>query len=354
MSAFRNASFLLACVCVLSTSGGCYTAGQRPSPAGFIQTALEANSETLGLPLVDPDFRLAPNDLLGITYISKDTPGGYLLQTGDTLLVEYHQQEHLNRNIVVRPDGMVTLPYIGDVQASYGTVDGLAKKIADLYRKEEVFDNLTTTVSLLSFNTKLRELQAINNNSNAGQTREAAIGGDGYLDLPLGIRIDAAGKTMADLRRDIREVYDGALPGVEVHTELRAMRANFIYVLGEVNQPGLCTIAGPTGVAQAVAAAGGFRNTADLKSVVVLRANPECDAPLGRLVDVERIISEGDLSGDLMIRRFDVVYVPPSKIKKLNDAVLMYIRNMMPIETHGNVGFSYMWGDTNGGAFKPF
>lgn len=345
---FFGMAFLL-----LSTSG-CYTAGPRPTEFGYQETRRQAGGETTGLPLVDPDFRLAPNDVIGVTYISKDTPAGYMLQTGDTLLVEYHQQEYLNRNIVVRPDGKVTLPYIGDIQAGSTTVEQLSELVADSYRKKNIFDNLTTTVSLLSFNTKLRELQAINNNSLAGQTREVAIGGDGYLDLPLGIRVQAAGKCLQDFSREIRDAYDGALAGVEVHTELRAMRSNFLYVLGEVNAPGMVTIAGTMGVPQAVAAAGGFKNTADLSTVVVLRSNAECDAPLGRLVDLDTMLKTGNLNNDVLVRRFDVVYVPPSKIKKLNDQVLMYIRNMMPVETFLNLGMSYMWGNTTSNTFRPF
>jgi protein involved in polysaccharide export with SLBB domain len=54
---------------------------------------------------------------------------------------------------------------------------------------------------------------------------------------------------------------------VSVITELKQMRANYLYVLGEVNNPGMVNIMGPMGVAQAVAAAGGFKPTSDLSSV---------------------------------------------------------------------------------------
>lgn len=354
--ALRTPCLLAGCLLLLLATSGCYIAAPKPDKDLYGETAATAGGETTGLPLVDPDFRLAPNDLIGVTYISKDTPEGYPLQTADTLLVEYHQQEHLNRNVVVRPDGKVTLPYIGDVQATGGTVDELAAEIASRYKKASIFENLTTTVSLLTFNNKLRELQAINNNSTAGQTREVSIGNDGYLELPLGVRVFAAGKTLKQLREEVCTSYAKELAGIEVHTELRAMRSSFIFVLGEVNSPGLVAVAGPGGIVQAVASAGGFKNTADLASVVVLRSNPDCDAPVGRLVDVDTMLKTGNLSRDVMIRRFDVVYVPASKIKTLNDKVLFYIRNMMPVETTANLGmgFNYMWGDTNGSTFGPF
>lgn len=355
MIVFRLICCLLGCALVLMGSG-CYTAGPRPAKDGYTQTPIASGSETVGMPLVDPNFRLAPNDVIGVTYISRDTPEGYKLQTGDTLLIEYHQQEYLNRNVVVRPDQKITLPYIGEIDTVDTTVAQLAKKIADRYREENIFGSLTTTVSLLTFNARLKELQSLNANTAAGQTREVMVGADGAIELPLGVRVDVAGKSMRQCGEEIRNAYAGILNGVEVHTELRQIRTNFIYVVGEVNASGLHAIPGPMGVAQAISVAGGFRTTADLSSVVVLRANADCDAPIGRLVDVDKILGSGDLSQDLMVRRFDVVYVPPSKIKKLNDAVLLYIRNTLPVETYGNVGFSYMWGNTSGtrSGFRPF
>lgn len=332
---------------------GCYSAGPRPGEKEAFTTAPASvtGGPTTGLPLLDPDMRLAPNDLIGITFISKNTPDGYPLQTGDTLLVEYHQQEHLNRNAVVRPDGYISLPYVGDVEVGGKTVSEVNTLVSELYSKEAIFKSLTNTVTLLSFHNKLRELQQMNTNSSLGQTRQTAIGGDGYLKLPLGVTIQAAGRSLTQVSEEITTAYNDKIPGAEVLTELIEMRHNYIYVLGEVNNPGLVSIGGPMGVAQAVASAGGHKSTADIRTVAVLRAAPDCDSPVGRLVNLDRILETGNLSQDVLVRRFDIVYVPPSRIKNLNDRVLMYIRNMMPLESYGNLnmGFNYMYSRTSGG-----
>lgn len=333
---------------------GCYTAGPRPGEK-FEEFSREPSAvtagPTTGSPLVDYDMRLAPNDLLGITFISRNTPQGYPLQTGDTLLVEYHQQEHLNRNAVVRPDGNITLPYVGDIEVGGKTVPEVNKIVSELYSKQEIFKSLTNTVTLLSFHNKLRELQQMNTNSSSGQTRQVTISGDGYIRLPLDVKVQAAGRSLNKVSEEISLAYNEKVPGAEVLTELLDMRHNYLYVLGEVNNPGLVSIGGPMGVAQALASAGGHRNTADIRTVVVLRAAPDCDGPVGRLVDVDNILETGNLSEDVLVRRFDIVYVPPSKIKNLNDRVLMYIRNMMPLETTGSVstGFNWMWTKNRGG-----
>ncbi len=353
MVSSRIAMGLALGVALLVAFSGCYTAGPRPvSEEEFSRyPSYVTRGPTTGAPLVDADMRLAPNDLLGITFVSGSTPQGYPLQTGDTLLVEYHQQEHLNRNAVVRPDGNITLPYIGDVAVGGKTVPEVNRIVSGLYKKDAIYKSLTNTVTLLSFHNKLRELQQMNTNSTYGQTRQVTIGGDGYLRLPLGLKIEAAGRSLNQVSEEITLAYNEKVPGTEVLTELLEMRHNYIYVLGEVNNPGLVSIGGPMGVAQAVASAGGHKNTADIRTVVVLRADPECDSPLGRLVDLDCILQTGNLSQDVLVRRFDIIYVPPSTIKNLNDRVLMYIRNMMPIETHGNIGlgFNWMWSKNRGG-----
>ncbi len=348
----RSAAGLAWSLILVVALSGCYTAGPRPGEKEDF-TAMPASvtgGPTTGAPLVDYDMRLAPNDVLGITFISRDTPDGYPLQTGDTLLVEYHQQEHLNRNAVVRPDGCITLPYVGDVEVGGKTVPEVNELVHQLYSEKEIFKSLTNTVTLLSFHNKLRELQQMNTNSSHGQTRQVTISGDGCLKLPLGVNIQAAGRSLAKVSEEVSCAYDEKVPGAEVLTELIEMRHNYIYVLGEVNHPGLVSIGGPMGVAQALASAGGHKSTADLRTVVVLRAAPDCDSPVGRLVDVDSILETGNLSKDVMVRRFDIVYVPPSRIKNLNDKVLMYIRNMMPIETHGSVGVGWNWMWNKGGS----
>lgn len=336
---------------------GCSAGGPRPKTVKYRQLdeGAQVGKYQMGLPYLDPDFRLAPNDVLGLTFFTSATPVSvYNLQIGDTLLVEFHQQEFLNRNLVVPPDGYISMPYLKPVKVAGRSADQVSRKLTDLYKEKSIFNDVKITVSLIAFNSRLKELQNANFNSLAGQTKDVIISHDGYVTLPLvRDRIMAAGLDMEGLLSRVRKAYRSALPGADVNLELRGVGSNYIYVLGEVKGPGMVEIGGPMGVAQAVAAAGGFTPGADLKSVVVLRSGDD-RRPVGRLVDARRILSEGDASGDVLVRRFDVVYVPPSTIQQLNEAVLLYIRNMMPIETHGSLGFNYMWGDTTESTFKPF
>ena len=54
----------------------------------------------------------------------------YRIQPGDTLQVEVLEDEALGRNVLVLPDGSISFPLAGSVQAGGRTVDSVARTIA--------------------------------------------------------------------------------------------------------------------------------------------------------------------------------------------------------------------------------
>ncbi len=352
---------------LLALSAGCIPeGGVAPTPGGVrvdkdIYAGNQHNVSTLAekeaksspaMPFIDRNFTLAPNDVLGLSFYTRAEPlEEYPIQIGDTMFIEFHQQEHLNRNGVVQPDGRLPMPYIGPYPAAGKSSQKLSEELTAEYKTRELFKNVQVTTSVLAFNSRLKELQATISNGMTGQIRDVTIGQDGYLSLPMADRVLLAGLPVEDARREIRAVYETAMPGASVDVELRAIGSSYLYVLGEVKNPGMINIKEPMGVVQAITAAGGYAPGADLTTVAVLRAD-DSGCPTGRLVDVRRILHEGNLSEDMLIRRFDIIYVPPHKIKKLNDGIVMYIRNMMPLETTQSLQYGYVWG--NDKHFSPF
>ena len=55
-----------------------------------------------------------------------EAPGGFLLGPEDVLEIAVWKNSDLSRTTAIRPDGLISLPIIGDVQASGLTADGLA------------------------------------------------------------------------------------------------------------------------------------------------------------------------------------------------------------------------------------
>ena len=58
-------------------------------------------------------------------------PGEFLLGPEDVLIVTVWKNQDLSREVVIRPDGTISMPLIGDVPAANLTANNLAKRISD-------------------------------------------------------------------------------------------------------------------------------------------------------------------------------------------------------------------------------
>ena len=180
----------------------------------------------------------------------------YVLGTGDTLKVDFYYNEKLNRQVVIRPDGKITLPLKGEIAAAGLTPQALADKIASLFI--DMLKEPQVTVSVESFN-----------------------------------------------------------------------KNNFVYVLGEVQKPDHYAMDSPTTVTQLLARAGVNTSTANLDTVFVLTRSKD-GKPVGKLVNVNKILKEANLNDDFLLSRFDVVYVSRTRISKVDQFVDQYINRLIP------------------------
>jgi protein involved in polysaccharide export with SLBB domain len=60
----------------------------------------------------------------------------YRLKNGDSIGVKFYQNDTLNEDVVIRPDGMISLQLIGDVKAAGLTPDELVDEIRQHYASE--------------------------------------------------------------------------------------------------------------------------------------------------------------------------------------------------------------------------
>jgi polysaccharide export outer membrane protein len=74
----------------------------------------------------------------------------YLVHAGDTLEVSVWKEEDLQRQVLVRPDGRISFPLIGDIVAAGRTIDELRLEITE--RLVKFIPDLTVTVTIQSFN----------------------------------------------------------------------------------------------------------------------------------------------------------------------------------------------------------
>jgi polysaccharide export outer membrane protein len=95
----------------------------------FLRTALLS----LGVPVLSVSaFISCTYGAPGMTADMPVSDSAYLLGPEDVLLISVWKDEHLTREVVVRPDGMISFPLVGDLPAEGRTVEELR---ADLVRR---------------------------------------------------------------------------------------------------------------------------------------------------------------------------------------------------------------------------
>ena len=152
---------------------------------------------------------------------------------------------------------------------------------------------------------------------------------DGRVSLQLVGEIYAEGLTPAEFAQKLRGAYSQELRDPEVAVIVRTMAAR-VYVDGQIQKPGGYPWSKQITAMQAVARAGGFRETADDEYVLVLRRRSDGAQEVHRI----SLDGEGEKLGqtsDLYLAPYDLVLVPSSDVADVNKWVNQYIRQNIPI-----------------------
>lgn len=72
--------------------------------------------------------------------------GSYLIQPGDDLVITFYLNSEFNQDVIVRPDGRVSMQIVGTVQASGLTPQQLADNLDRLYLQELRAPGVTVTI----------------------------------------------------------------------------------------------------------------------------------------------------------------------------------------------------------------
>ncbi len=313
-----------------------------PNPPAEIDK--EATYEDQVLYLTE-DYLVSPGDHLEITYhVNVVKQDEYHIAVGDQIRVEFYYYSQLDRTLNVRPDGKVTLPYKGDIDAAGLTPTELADNITQ--RFSDLLNNPRATVSLVRYGEHIRRLKEAIKNAPRGQSRLALVQPDGNISIPLLPPLKVAGKTIGEIQRLVNAAYRPILRDMFTSVSLRDATGNRFYIFGEIAEPGYYEIPGRVTVTQAIAMAGGLKSTAQHDSVLLITRNERRQA-VGRLVDVAEILSTGNMGKDLIVRQADVIFVPKSRLARAS-VVGTLLRALIPY----NFSFAYSVND-NVDLFKP-
>ncbi len=337
------------CLCVLVLTQGCI--GLIPSPFNPFpgpQKPVQVNDLAEAFDVVCRNYRLGPGDELTLLFLTEwNIPTGtYKLDTLDKIAIKFILDPQLNEDVTIRPDGMITLQAIGEIQAAGLTPQELAKRIEKKFLDAKIFSRGETrgelkdynlvTVHVLNFYEKINKLVGGLTTLTGGSQTTFIVKPDGTIDLPLlRDRILCAGYTVPEVEKTVNRLYrSGVLEHVVASIKLSNARSRKFYALGEVAAPGAYDITQPVTVLHAIAMAGGhLQETADLTSVILISKDIH-GKPIGRRLDLKRMLDVGDMSTAIFVKPYDVIYVPKTYIRDLRvfmDQYLSVVRDFVTL-----------------------
>lgn len=270
--------------------------------------------------------------------------GIQILSSADTTLNQPEPNNGLADGLEILSDGSVSLQLIGQVRAAGKTVMALQEELNDRY--SVYVKKPAIVVQVVRANTRMNDLvQSVSAIAGAGgQVREATVSPDGTVQLPLIGSVPAIGLTLDEVGREVDARYRmQGLGGIRATPVLIERAQRFVYVLGEVDQPGRYEMLDPTTTMQAIALAGGSSLGANLRQVIVFRRDANWRLVATRLDLAGAIFGRRPQPSDeIWLRHSDIVLIPKTPILRLSEAVDLYLnRTAYSIFPQQGVAFNF-------------
>jgi len=162
---------------------------------------------------------------------------------------------------------------------------------------------------------------------------------DGKISLQLVDEVQAAGFKPSQLDDELTKKYAQELKKPMITVIVRSFGGQRIFVGGEVNRQGLIMLAGNMTPLQAVLNSGGFKETANPESAIIIRKGTD-NRPVPIAMNLMDAIQGKTGSADFLLQPDDIVFVPKSAIAKANKFVNQYIEDLL-LFRGVSLGFSY-------------
>jgi len=162
---------------------------------------------------------------------------------------------------------------------------------------------------------------------------------DGHVSLLYAPNLQVSGRTVPETRQMVMAAYRGTLRDPAAELAVKGPLQWKVYVAGEVTTPGeFITQGPPMTLTQAIARAGGLKETADANNVVLLRR----DGSVERAYDVSFVNAAGHHgdAADIQLADHDVLFVPRTDVAQAGMNWRQYVLQFVP------PNFSYVLGSS--------
>ena len=149
-------------------------------------------------------------------------------------------------------------------------------------------------------------------------TRGVPVRHDGRISVPYVGDAVAAGRTPMELDSVLTVRFSEILREPTLSVIVKEEAARLVYVLGEVRKPGGYPYKDRITLVQSIAAARGALKSAKTAHTILIRREG-LNKIVGIEVDVKSILRGESIQNDLLLRKYDIVYVPKSAIYTVAD-----------------------------------
>jgi polysaccharide export outer membrane protein len=247
-----------------------------------------------GVPPATAEYRIGPDDQLGVS----------LWDNRDVDLV-----------VSVRPDGKISLPLVGEVQAGGLSVNELTTNLTAAYRRFVEQAHVTVMVKEI----KSRTVYFVGGVAKPGpyqltqeltllQAISVAGGVTASADLESAFVLRAKEKIPVDFVKLLQHGDISQNVALAPGDTIVVPVAEVVYIQGEVKNPGFVKFDSELTLVSAIAKAGGFTPLAARNRVNLLRNSDEEKQSIQ--VDVREIMSRPDAVRDVQLKPRDILIVP--------------------------------------------
>jgi polysaccharide export outer membrane protein len=292
-----------------------------------------------------PKYQIKPGDILDVLYQMRtwEKKDKFVIAIDQTIAVKFVHVPELNEEQIIRPDGNITLPYLGEVSPVGMTVTEFTNKLKNDYAK--IFKEPEIYVTVPEFQRNIKELKADLHTSSRGLSRLVTVRPDGQATFAMVGHLNVANKTIPEVNEELSILYDEKIPGLHCDLFLEKHSGTVIYVVGEVSLPGVYNITKPISVLEAIALAGSHVPGAKLSSVIIARRSG--DKVVTTRLNLKKSLALKKGSKFFYLQPDDIVYVPRTYIKKAADVMTDIASIFMFRGWAANLTFSYDIEDAN-------
>jgi polysaccharide export outer membrane protein len=305
---------------------GCASTPRRTKVVTVPPTAAPAGGRT------SPALQLAE-----IPLDSAATESALRFDREDALRVVIWGHPELMTIAVVQVDGNITLPLVGSVPALGRTAEEIRVEIEGRFAQRIAGGPVRIHKDDVLKLSVWREPEL---------THSAVVQLDGTVVFPLIGEVRAEGRTIEEIRSEVRQrltvhLHDPqvailpekllreTIPNPQVSVLPEQVRPRRVAVFGDVYVPGLQPIRGRLRVLEAVSSAG-QKESADLNNTVIIRVVGENRVQY-RVVRLRDYIAARDAGQNIALRDGDIVVVPRSTIGRIDEFIDKFFTRTKPV-----------------------